>query len=364
MLAKGKAAEVSELADYAQSTKNAKFYAEKCREAGQCAELSKLSMMIPDSVKSGKPEEVVAMIDEVIERTFLNGQDYAITKISDKLGDFVDMVDERYKRKGEIPGIQTGLYNLDMLIGGLQPERYYAIGARPSQGKSAMMLNMASHIAKERKVGIISLESSIGEVLTREVAMIAGLNSQSILSGSLSKNDFDKILIAGENITQAHMYVYDKPNIYLPELVGQARRMVRKIGVEAIFIDYLQLIQVAGVQTDRERVSKASVRIKDLSRELKIPIVCLAQLRRDSDGRRPGLGDFQHSSQIEQDADVAMLLHHAVYDENGKHLSKPKPEGHETVRIFLHTDKNRDGATASGELDFDAPTLRFSEKVR
>ena len=359
----GNASEVSELGDYAPTTKNAKFYAEQCKSTGQTYELSKLSGIITDSVKRDKPDATISLIDDVIERVFLEGTEYKIQKISDRLPQFVDAVEERYKRKGEIPGLQCGLYNLDTLLAGFQKERLYIIGARPSQGKSALMLNMASHIAIHETVGVFSLESSIDEVLMREVSLLTGLNSQSLASGSLSANDFGRIVSAGDKITTGKMYVYDKPNLQLSELVGQCRRMVRKIGAKILFVDYMQLIQVYGMQTDRERVAKASVRLKDLSRELKVPIVVLAQLRRDSDGRRPSLGDFQHTSQIEQDADVAMLIHHAVYDESGTQLHKAKPEGHETTRIRLHVDKNRDGATSSIELNFEPEFLRFTEKV-
>lgn len=363
-MASGKPSEVSDIYGYAPSTKNAQYYAKQCKENGQKAELEKLSRIIVDSVKTDNPVDTVALIDDVIERSFLDGQEYRIEKISDKLGSFVDLIEERFKRKGEIPGIQTGFFNIDLIIGGLQKARLYVIGARPSQGKSAIMLNMADEISRKEKVGIISLESSMIEVLTREVAMVANLDSRRILSGSMKESDFHKILEAGETITKSNLYIYDKPNIHLSELVGQARRMVRKIGCKCLFVDYLQLIQVSGAENDRQRVAKASTRLKDLSRELNTPIVALAQLRRDSEGRRPGLGDFQHSSQIEQDADVGILLHWQVVDEHGKTMSKVKAEGHEKYRIFAHIDKNRDGATGSQELEFDAPVVRFREKIR
>lgn len=197
----------------------------------------------------------------------------------------------------------------------------------------------------------------------REVAYLSGLNSQNIMAGSLRAEDFSKIVDAGGKIESGHVYAYDKPNLHLPELVGQARRAVRKFGCEVLFIDYLQLIQVSNVESDRERVSRASVRLKDLSRELNIPIVALAQLRRDSEGRRPGLGDFQHTSQIEQDADVGMLIWHQVVDRNGKTQKKVKPEDEsDELRIWLNVDKNRDGRTGPIRMDFEPHKLKFSEK--
>ena len=99
-----------------------------------------------------------------------------------------------------------------------------------------------------------------------------------------------------------------------------------------------------------------------MSRELKIPIVSLAQLRRDSDGRRPHLGDFQHTSQIEQDADVAMLIYHRVIDAQGNTLHKPKPEGNETTSIVLLVEKNRDGRTGAVPLHFEPEYVRFEER--
>lgn len=352
----------SELSDAAHTTKNARFHAEKCREGGQKKALERLANEIKDNVQLSV-ESAVTAIDDTLETIFLDSEDYKITKLSDGLAKFVDLVEERYKLKGNIPGIPTGFINLDGFLMGLLPSRLYVIGARPSQGKSALMMNIATEVGKLHKVGIFSLESSSEEFLMREVAYLSGLNSQNILSGQLRAQDFSKIVDVGSMIESGQVYIYDKPNLHLPELVGQARRAVRRFGCEVLFIDYLQLIQVSNVESDRERVSKASVRLKDLSRELNIPIVALAQLRRDSEGRRPGLGDFQHTSQIEQDADVAMVIWHQVVDGKGKTQKKVKPEDEsDELRIWLNVDKNRDGMTGPIRMEFEPHKLKFTEK--
>ena len=360
MKAKGHAGEVAELTSLVPTTANAKYYAGVCKENGQRNEIKKLSAIISDSVKQDAPDETVVKIDEIIEKCFIDSGEHRITSLAEMLPEIVQDLESRFKQKGVMPGITTHIHTLDDMTMGFQPERFYVIGARPSQGKSALMLNLAQEISKEKNVGIISLESSMKEVLIRELSLISRINSQHLISGKFLQSDFSKILNACERINKTKMYVYDKPFCTLTELIGQARRMVNRYKIDILFIDYLQLVQAPG--DDRERVSLTSRRLKDLSRELKIPIVALAQLRRDSDGRRPHLGDFQHTSQIEQDADVAMLIYHRVIDAQGNTLHKPKPEGNETTSIVLLVEKNRDGRTGAVPLHFEPEYVRFEER--
>ena len=340
------------------TTANAEYYAKMCRAAGEKEELRKLSLIIQDSIKTEEPDNTLEKIDSTLDKLSL-AEDYKIMKSGELIKSVIEHIEERFKAEGKIPGIRCGFEKLDDMILGFQPERMYVLGARPSQGKSALMLNFINNISEP--VGLLTLESGYKEVLIREISSMAQINSANLASGYLTSATFSKITDVAGKLYEKPFYIYDKPNCSLVEIIGQCRRMVKRHGVKIIFIDYLQLIQVKA-ETERERVQRVSNRVKDLSRELSIPIVSLAQLRRDTDGRMPSLGDFQHSSQIEQDADVGMLIYQRITDSNGRAVSRQMPEEGDDSKIFLLIAKNRDGQTGRIELDFQKETVTFKER--
>lgn len=357
---------VASLTNAVFSSANAKYYAELCAEAGKKEELRKLVHIISDKLKQSNSGDILSEIDELTDRLVSGGSEYKIEKVSDLMLPVTTLLEERYKNRGMLPGIQTGFDYLDNnILMGLQDERLYVIGGRPSQGKSALLLNIASFISGHTPAGFISVESGWREMLVREISSVAEINSQNLITGYFSKTDFDRLTDAAGKIYDKQLYIYDKPNASLQEIVGQARRMVNRYGCKVVFIDYLQIINVPEADNRIDQVGRASTRLKDLSRELRIPIVEAAQLRRDSDGRRPTLGDFQHSSQIEQDADCCMLIYHKIVDSNGKNLHKVKVEDEQSERddIYLLVDKNRDGKTGAVKMDFHKGFVKFTERV-
>jgi replicative DNA helicase len=359
----GMSVDVARLTDLVVSTGNADYVAAEVKRAASLDRLERVSQVIKDELVCRDPDAIIAKIDAELESIMIGTEDFRIMKAGDLLRPLVKIIEERVNNQGKLPGISTGYTDLDGYINGLEADRLYLIGARPSQGKSALMLNIAHNVSKIHKTGIISLESSWREILLREVASMSGINSQKLNSGYFKGDEFKRILDAAGRIYVKELYLYDKPNCKLGEVVAQARRMVKRYGVECLFIDYLQLIQTNDDE-DRARVARVSKRIKDLARELHIPIVALAQLRRDTDGRRPTNGDFQHTSQIEQDADVCLLIYHKVIDASGKAVKKAKPdEAGERLEISLLVEKNRDGRTGSIPLTFDPERVRFKESV-
>lgn len=356
------AAYISLLTNDVTADANWKYYAKKVKAQGARRLLNATFIGAAEGLETRKVTEVIEDVTNAIEKIVGNSSDFKIQSLSELLPLVVQDLDERYQSRGQLRGLSTGYDNLDMILGGLQDEKLYIIGARPSGGKSALALNMVSSIASHTKAGFISLESSWREMVLRALSTESGVNSQKIQSGYISKTDFDCIFLAMERLDKKELYIYDKPNCSLIEVIGQCRRMVSRHGAKIIFIDYMQLIRTEA-DSDRERVATVSKRLKDLARELKIPIVALAQLRRDSDGRRPELGDFQHTSQIEQDADGAMLIHRQVVDVDGKILKKTRAsDPGEEERIFLQVEKNRDGMTGDVEMHWCKETVKFIEK--
>lgn len=340
--------ELAKITDTA-SIANFKFYESKILEAYKSKGLRTLGLWLKDNAKD--PVKALEYIEGELERLYLNGdnKDDSVISIADQIIPFMDVLEKRYNQGGEFPGFGTGFSTLDRYILGLQASRLYIIGGRPSAGKSALLLQIASHLAVDMgiPVGYFSLESSRSELMERLYANRGRIPSQSIATGRLQTRDFDRIQDISGKIYESKFFVHDIANQELPLVQSVARKMVRTGKIQVIFIDYLQLIQVPGAKDRREQVEKASLAMKQLSRDLNIPVVVAAQLRRDSESRAPNLADFQHSSQLEQDADVAMLLH-------------DDKEGNKWLLIA----KNRDGEKGRVKFSFTGQYLHFFEVDR
>lgn len=298
-----------------------------------------------------KPEEALALIDEsVTDIANINATD-KIYESNTLLKSIFDIIEKRYHQNGELAGIPSGIRTLDIYTAGFQDGLLYVIGARPSQGKSAMLMNIASFMAgMNYSVGIISAESSKTELLMRDLANVASIDSYRIRTGFLKESDFSSLSKAASKMYERKMAIYDVPNIGITKLQSVAKLMVRKYGVQILLVDYLQIIKsTRSSDLKRDQVAEVSLALKNLSRSLNIPIIVAAQLTRDSENRRPGLRDFADSSQIEKDADVALLLHHE-YNDMG-----------ETDMVYLNIEKNRDGAKTSIPMEFDGRYVRFKE---
>jgi len=260
-------------------------------------------------------------------------------------------ITERVKLRGQIPGVSWGFNTIDDATLGAQGGQLVVVGARPSQGKSALMAQLARKMARGgTQVGVITIESSETELVIRMLGSDAGIDGRKLQTGMLGQTNLADLSQAGHRLLKDNIVIHDQPSIRLSQVQAVMRKMARD-GAKVVFLDYLQLIRVPSKDKRSEEVGEASTALKALARELNICIVTMAQLGRDSDDRRPNMGDFQHSSQIEQDADQLWLLWH-----------KQDQEGNFTEsRIILA--KVRDGQVRDVRVRFDRPTLTFYEIV-
>jgi replicative DNA helicase len=300
--------------------------------------------------KTGKPNEIMAWIDGQLLELSQSGDEDKIVKVGETLLQYVNVLEERYNRKGAYPGIESGIEKLDKALLGFQPSRLYYIGARPSQGKSALMITLSLNmILKGRRVGIISIESSCQEILDRLFSQRTGIASELLMTGFFCESDMAKVQDAADYFTTRDLYIYDSPNCDITTLRSRAKRMVAVNQIEILFIDYLQIIEHDDRDIPfREKIAAISKTLKQIARETKIPVVCCAQLRRDAEERRPILSDFSESSQIEKDADAALLLWHEV--EAGEEKS------------WILVEKNRDGARGAIPVYFRRNIYRFDAR--
>lgn len=239
---------------------------------------------------------------------------------------------ERYQQLGPeetgITGLPTSFHELDKMLNGFNNSNLMILAARPAMGKTALAVNIAENICfkTRRPIGIFSLEMSAEQLCHRIVCSQAEVESDKIRTGSLDGLEYQRIVGAVHEMQQHLMVIDDQPGLKITDLRARARRMKESYGIEFLIIDYLQLISGSGNSRTQEsrqnEISEISRMLKNLARELNIPILCLSQLSRkveERQGHRPMMSDLRESGSIEQDADIVMfLLRREYYDPHDK----------------------------------------------
>lgn len=264
--------------------------------------------------------------------------------------------------KGGITGIKTGFVDLDKMLNGFNNSNLMILAARPAMGKTALALNFAENIAikTNQPVGIFSLEMSAEQLTHRLICSRAEVPSDRISTGSLSSIEYQKVVSAVGELNQHVMVIDDQPGLKITELRSRARRMKEAYGIAFLVIDYLQLLTGSGNgrggENRQNEISEISRMLKNLARELNIPILCLSQLSRkveERPGHRPVMSDLRESGSIEQDADIVMfLLRREYYDVNDK-----------PGMAELIMGKNRHGAIGTVNLTYRKDFAQFANHI-
>ncbi|UGQ16930.1 replicative DNA helicase [Borrelia sp. RT1S] len=273
-----------------------------------------------------------------------------------------EIYERSMKTKESNFGILSGFRKVDALIGGFRDSDFIIIGARPSVGKTAFALNIASNIAlrsdKRRKVGFFSLEMTSDALVKRIMASRANIDSFKVQNSILSGREIQALNNAANDLSNAELYIADTANISLLALAAQARKLKKFSGVDIIFIDYISLVSLEAKNIPRhEQVASISKALKELARELKIPIVALSQLTRDTEGREPNLASLRESGALEQDADIVILLHRDK-DLKSNSVSEENPVAQTQVIIAKH----RNGPTGRVDILFLPHVVSFVNK--
>lgn len=341
------------LSDRVPSAANWRFYEVRMIEGYQRRRLAQIGTALAEIQDCDDPVKAIERAEVELLGLGTNGQTRKIERIGEVLPQAIEAAEQRYNLKGKIPGIGSGLPMLDGMTGGFQADRYIIIGARPSDGKSALALNMACDIAirQDIPVGFISAESSNAEIVTRALSSEGRIPGGRLMTGLLSGADFTNLIDTGERMRECPLYLYDAPNLKFSELKSVARQMVSVQKIKALFVDYIQIVQWEDSRLAiHEQVAAISRGLKQLARELKIPIIGLSQLKRDSEGREPEMADLDYSKQLEQDADALILIYH------------PKvKEGEAERSSMLLVKKNRDGAKGAVFVRFAREYVKFFE---
>ena len=281
----------------------------------------------------------------------------------------VAAIEDFYHRKGAISGISTGFADLDKMTDGLHAGEMLVIAARPSMGKTALAMNMAEHIAVTQKkpVAVFSCEMSSGQLHQRLVCSRARMNLHRLREGFEPERSFAEMKKAASEIAESKLFVIDAVGASITAVRAKARRMHRKHRLAAIFVDYLQLLRSKTAQAARSRereIAEISEGLKNLSKELSIPVVVLAQLNRNAESRagadkgRPMLSDLRESGSIEQDADfVGLLVREEYYAASEE--QRQAAEGKATLIIA----KQRNGPVGDVPLTFLKEFARFESRA-
>lgn len=355
----GDVAYIATLIDNVPTTSNVESYVKIVEEKST---LRKLIKVANDIIKLGysQTEEVDAIIEQTEKKVFDVLQDRSTTgyeSIKQVLITVFDELEDMYQNKRKMSGIESGFVDLDSKISGLNPSDLLIIAARPAMGKTAFVLNIATHVAKHVNVPVLifSLEMSADQMVKRIVASEAEIDSMKLKNADLNSEDWLKLGEASGKLSEIPLYIDDTPGLSSTELRAKCRKAKLEKGIGLVIIDYLQLMEAKNKSSSRQQeITEISRSLKILAKELKVPVIALSQLSRASEGRtdhRPMLSDLRDSGAIEQDADIVMFLHREDYynaDTEKKNIAE----------VILA--KNRSGSSGTVELAWLGQYTKFA----
>jgi replicative DNA helicase len=348
----GGTAFVAELSNVVSTAANAKHYAQLVSEAFVKRRLISTSVEINEmAFDPGK--DVADIMDLAEQRVFNLSQTQnkkAFLPIKDTLVESFERLDELQKHSGELRGVPTGFADLDRCLAGFQRSNLIILAARPGTGKTALALNMAQHMAvvSKKKVGFFSLEMSREELVDRLLVGQADIDAWKLKTGRLDQQDFLKLSDAMGVLADANIFIDDTPALTIFEMRTRARRLKMEHDIDMLVVDYLQLAHGRTQDNRVTEVAEISQGLKNIARELKIPVLALSQLSRAIESRAekiPQLADLRESGSIEQDADVVMFLYRK--DESIREA------------VNLKISKHRNGSMADIDLYFRGDRIKF-----
>lgn len=335
------------------TTVNFGYYVEQVKELFFKRRVHALSVTVQENAMREPSGALIAKIEQELVSITSDYQS-GYQRAAERLHGVIEHIEDAYRRDAAYSGIPTRIKRLDQMLDGLQPEELVIVGARPGSGKTALALHMADVACAEgHAVGFFSAEMSTELLLRRWLSRESAVAQWKLRSGKLTHGDFGALTDAAGRIYERRLFVDDTPNISLDHLVSSARRMKRKENIELLFLDYVGLVSHPDRSMKRhEQIAEVSRFLKGLARELHVPVVVLAQLNRDTEGKRPTLANLRDSGALEQDADVVLFLWGR--DEIGENRRK----------VVLIVEKQRNGPVGSVDLTFDTGRMRFTEMVK
>lgn len=310
-----------DLLNSALTSANVKSYAQIVQEKAVLRRLIKVNEEIANDCYVGKEklEDILEAAEKKIFDIVQKRNTGDFVPIKDVVLSALDRIEAASRNKGSVTGIPTGFIDLDYKTTGMQSSDLVLIAARPSMGKTAFVLNIAQYMAfkKSYTVAVFSLEMSKEQLVNRLFALESQVDSQLLRTGNLSDDDWARLIEGAGIVGRSNLIIDDTPGISVAELRSKCRKFKMEKGLDIIMIDYLQLMTGSKRADSRQQeISDISRSLKEIARELKVPVIALSQLSRAVEQRpdhRPMLSDLRESGAIEQDADVVMFLYRDDY---------------------------------------------------
>ena len=324
--------------------------------------VQRLAYRILENVEKGEAnaEQIITKGEDFLRNLLTETDDGASNafKIAEEA---LEVLDAAFATQGSLVGLDTGFHALNNLTGGFKKPNFILIGARPSDGKTALGMAMITSIAKTGvPCGVFSIESSKVELWHRMIAAESEINLMRIVNGDLSQEQYIKAVNANTKLSNLPIHIEDRNCSELTILLAKIRRMVKEHGVKIVAIDYLQMVEIEGWNQNREaEVAKISRSIKNLAKELDIPIMVMAQLNRGVESRKdrkPHLADIRDSGVIEQDIDLGLLIYRPDRKnlDEGEYDERKLKKDEKAMPVDILIAKNRNGAVGSFEVDWIA----------
>ncbi|MFP4178094.1 MAG: replicative DNA helicase [Acholeplasmataceae bacterium] len=353
-----------ELSDSVPSTAHLETYIDLVKDGSLKRQVIDVTSKILETGYNGNigANEYLERAEEDIFALAQKRKTSEFSRLNEIIRDVKEKTERNRDKKGGITGLRTGFSNLDDITAGLQPEELIILAARPSMGKSAFAINLAINVAKKNSngqanVAIFSFEMSNEQLAARMLSAEANVKNTRIKTGSLSSKEWGFLESGVRSLDALNIYFDDSAAITVADIRAKCRKLSQQKGLDFVVIDYLQLIKGDNRAGNRqEEVARISRGLKQMSRELKIPILALSQLSREverRDDKKPVLADLRESGSIEQDADIVMFLFRPDYY---KHHGEQN-----TNEVELIISKNRQGiAGVSRFFRFDTDYSRFT----
>jgi replicative DNA helicase len=301
-------------------------------------------------------DEAERSIFQIAEHRMRSG----FVRLSELVDSGYQMIEQLQQHKGLVTGVPTGFVDLDEMTSGFQRSDLVIVAARPSMGKTSLVLNMALHAGIDggRSVGIFSLEMSKEQLFLRMLTSEARVDAHRFRGGFLGEQDYARLVDAFGRLHDARVFIDDTPSVGILEMRAKARRLKLEHGLDMLIVDYLQLMQGRGRFENRQQeLSSISRSLKILAKELNIPIVALSQLSRAPETRgdhRPQLSDLRESGALEQDADVVLFI---FREEMYQHEGERSPDAEGIAELII--GKQRNGPTGTVRVAFLKQYTRF-----
>jgi len=350
---------LAELTNQVTTASNVAHYAAIVKEKRTLRDLIETAAQISETAFAPK-QDLEDLLDDIEQKIFGISQrslPQIFTPMKEELAAAFERIEKLHAGGSRIRGVPTGFDALDTILSGLQKSELIILGARPSVGKTSLVLDMARHAGLSGfKVGIFSLEMSREQIIDRVISAASQVPLWHILTGRIENDEFPMIQNGLDKLSTVKIFIDDSPSLGVLQMRSMARRLQMEHGLDLLIVDYLQLIRPRTSSDNMvQQVTEISRGLKALARELKVPVLAVSQLSRgvEQRGGMPRLSDLRESGSIEQDADVVMFLYRKDRDPNASYGQDD--EG--TTQVIVA--KHRNGALGTVDLKFDAERATF-----